>query len=50
VSKSMLWDFDQSPWKWIHSGTKETTPAMEFGSLVHKKRYHDSLREENGTS
>ena len=35
VSKSMLWDFDQSPWKWFHSGPKETTPAMEFGSLVH---------------
>ena len=35
VSKSMLWEFDQSPWKWFHSGPKETTPAMEFGSLVH---------------
>ena len=35
VSRSMLWDFSQSPWKWFHGKPKESTPAMEFGSLVH---------------
>lgn len=35
VSKSMLWEFNQSPHKWLHGRRKESTPAMEFGTLVH---------------
>ena len=35
VSKSMLFEFAQSPWTWKHSKAKETTAAMALGSLVH---------------
>ena len=35
VSKSLLWDFHQSPYKWRHSPGKETTKAMGLGTLIH---------------
>lgn len=35
VSKSMLWQFIQSPYKWYHGQGFQTTDAMDFGSLVH---------------
>jgi len=36
VSKSMLWDFYKSPFKWFFGyEEKQITPAMEFGSAVH---------------
>lgn len=35
VSKSLLWDFYQSPFKWRHSHPRGETPAMALGSLVH---------------
>jgi len=36
VSKSMLWEFFKSPYKWFHGyEVKQITPAMEFGSAVH---------------
>jgi hypothetical protein len=35
VSKSLLWDFYQSPFKWRHSHPKPVSPAMTLGSLVH---------------
>ena len=35
VSKSMLFDFAKSPYKWLHSKKRESTPAMDFGRLVH---------------
>jgi hypothetical protein len=35
VSKSMLWAFNQSPYKWFYGPPMKSTPAMEFGTLVH---------------
>ena len=35
VSKSMLFDFVKSPYKWIHGKKLVSTPAMDFGRLVH---------------
>ena len=35
VSKSLLWDFHQSPYKWRHSTGKEVTKAMDLGTLIH---------------
>lgn len=36
VSKSMLWDFYKSPYKWFFGyEEKQVTPAMEFGRAVH---------------
>jgi len=35
VSKSLLWEFNKSPWKWLRADAREETPAMAFGSLVH---------------
>jgi len=35
VSKSLLWEFNQSPYKWRHGVEKETTKAMELGTLIH---------------
>ena len=35
VSKSMLFDFVKSPYKWLHGKKRESTPAMNFGRLVH---------------
>ena len=35
VSKSLLWDFDASPYKWKHSTGKEATRAMDLGTLIH---------------
>ena len=35
VSKSMLFDFAKSPYKWINGKKRESTPAMDFGRLVH---------------
>jgi len=35
VSKSLLWDFNQSPYKWRHSTGKESTRAMDLGTLIH---------------
>jgi hypothetical protein len=38
VSKSLLWDFNESPYKWRHSSGKEVTKAMDL-------RHADSLRD-----
>lgn len=35
VSKSMLWAFHQSPYKWRHGKSKPATDAMAFGTLAH---------------
>ena len=35
VSKSLLWDFNKSPYKWRHSTGKEATRAMDLGTLIH---------------
>jgi hypothetical protein len=35
VSKSLLWDFNKSPYKWRHSSGKEATRAMDLGTLIH---------------
>lgn len=37
VSKSILWDCfqERSPYSWKHGATKESSPAMVFGNLVH---------------
>lgn len=35
VSKSMLWAFNQSPFKWKYGPTFKPTKAMEWGTLVH---------------
>lgn len=35
VSKSLLWQFGKSPWKWAHHKSKKPTPAMDLGSVVH---------------
>ena len=35
VSKSLLFDFYRSPYKWLHGRNKETSKAMELGTLIH---------------
>ena len=35
VSKSTLWAFDKSPYKWANGGEKAPTSAMQLGSCVH---------------
>ena len=35
VSKSLLWDFNESPYKWRHSSGREATRAMDLGTLIH---------------
>lgn len=35
VSKSLLWDFNASPYKWRHSSGREGTKAMDLGTLIH---------------
>jgi hypothetical protein len=35
VSKSLLWDFNESPYKWRHSAGRESTRAMDLGTLIH---------------
>lgn len=35
VSKSLLWDFNNSPFKWRHSKPREASKAMELGMLIH---------------
>lgn len=35
VSKSMLWAFNQSPFKWRFGKKSAPSPAMQLGSLVH---------------
>jgi hypothetical protein len=35
VSKSLLWDFNESPYKWRHSSGREVTKAMDLGTLIH---------------
>jgi hypothetical protein len=35
VSRSMLWAFSQSAYKWRYGKPSTPSPAMEFGSLVH---------------
>jgi hypothetical protein len=35
VSKSLLWDFHQSPYKWRHSTGKVVSKAMDLGTLIH---------------
>jgi hypothetical protein len=35
VSKSLLWSFNKSPYKWINGVKVNVTDKMKFGSLVH---------------
>ena len=35
VSKSLLWDFNKSPFKWRHSKPREVSKAMDLGTLIH---------------
>jgi len=35
VSKSLLWQFGKSPWKWAHQVESQPTAAMNLGSVVH---------------
>jgi hypothetical protein len=35
VSKSLLWDFNESPYKWRHSTGKKITSSMDLGKLIH---------------
>ena len=35
VSKSLLFDFHKSPYKWLHGRNKESSKAMELGTLIH---------------
>lgn len=35
VSKSLLWDFNKSPFKWRHGSPRESSKAMELGTLIH---------------
>jgi hypothetical protein len=35
VSKSLLWQFNKSPYKWINGVKVESNDRMNFGSLVH---------------
>ena len=35
VSKSLLWDFNKSPYKWLHGREKEVSKAMELGTIIH---------------
>ena len=35
VSKSLLWDFNKSPFKWRHGKPRETSKAMDLGTLIH---------------
>lgn len=35
VSKSLLWQFGKSPWKWANQKAKKPTAAMDLGSVVH---------------
>jgi len=35
VSKSLLWDFNKSPFKWRHSKPREASKAMDLGTLIH---------------
>jgi hypothetical protein len=35
VSKTLLWNFNESPYKWRHSSGKESTKAMDLGTLIH---------------
>ena len=35
VSKSLLWDFNTSPFKWRHSKPREASKAMDLGTLIH---------------
>jgi hypothetical protein len=50
VSKSILWDFWQSPYKWFNTTReREITPAMELGTLAHLCAFapsSDEVREQ----
>jgi hypothetical protein len=35
VSKSLLWDFNPSPFKWRHGTEKVASKAMDLGTLIH---------------
>lgn len=35
VSKSLLFDFYKSPYKWLHGKNKEVSKAMELGTIIH---------------
>ena len=35
VSKSLLWDFVKSPYKWAHKNPTEPTAAMRLGTIAH---------------
>jgi hypothetical protein len=35
VSKSLLWDFNKSPFKWRHGNPREVSKAMDLGTLIH---------------
>jgi hypothetical protein len=35
VSKSLLWDFNKSAFKWRHGKPREASKAMDLGTLIH---------------
>lgn len=35
ASKSSLWDFNKSPFKWRHGKPREASKAMDLGTLIH---------------
>lgn len=43
VSKSMLWRFNESPYKWRFGSPAKPSAAMDFGSLVHDLTLSASL-------
>ena len=46
VSKSLLWSFNKSPYKWINGVKVNVTDKMDFGSLVHALCFTPNLVEE----
>ena len=51
VSKSMLWKFSESAFKWRHSKPEKPSAAMELGSLVHALCFTpDSVADEFAVS
>lgn len=54
ISKSLLWDFDKNPNRWLLSPEREVTESMKWGSLVDclsltPERFKDSYRVQPST-
>lgn len=46
LSKSMLWRFAQSPFKWRYGPKQKVSSAMDFGSLVHDLTFQPDLGDQ----